>query len=280
LRKFETLGQYHDSWSAVILLAPDRFSDVRSGALLLDQKEALKEAFDQLRSGFHLARLKLKDPRMARISQELIEMSFESYSTGDRKSATHMLQECEGIIWPKYRLKTKYAVEAERRAFGENIIYANVVVSPYPYEGTSDDLGEDQAALLKLADGHCKSAQEERKEYKYLSWVIDNGGIIRRTSSEPKEDKHPILPPVQRSWGYKQLKALGESGEIRACVLTQISGGLVVYDLEQRGRPRVSARQLFKREGSFTHYENMRFHLEDPQFFEETPEGRSPRSDP
>jgi hypothetical protein len=98
-------------------------------------------------------------------------------------------------------------------------------------------------------------------------------GAISRTSVLPKEDDHPVLRPVQRSWGYKRLKQLGQSGDIRACVLmersfSQTEGG-VSFNLEQIGHPRVSARQLYKLEGGQMRYSAMRYHLEDPQFFPE-----------
>src|ERR1022692_1802836 len=271
MREFETLGDYHDFWSTVILCAPDRFYDVRRMNLADDQKQALSEAFERLRSGFRFVGQKLKDTRLTRVVEELVEMSSEAYVAGDTKRGAHTLQEGEGIIWPSRHAGIKYAVEAELRAFGDNVLYEDVVISPYPYEGTSADLSSDQAKLLTLAERWCRSYQDQRRDFKYFSWVIDSGGTIRRTSSEPKEDDHPILPPVQRSWGFKRLKELGHTGQIQACVLMEIVGpqgdGIVSYELEQRGRPRISARQLFKRQVDGRRYENMRFHLEDPQFF-------------
>jgi hypothetical protein len=274
MRKFESLGQYHDHWAFVLLSAPDRFHDLYGHGLVQDQHGALREAFDDLREGFSFAEKKLKDDRLTKIARELIEMSFESYVAGDSKKAAHSLQECEGMIWPGSRLRVKHAVEAERRAFGEIVTYAGVRISPYPYEGTCADLGEDQAALLQLALSYCRSYQKERRDFKNFSWVIENDGAVKRTSADPKEDTHPILQPVQRSWGHKRLKELGQSGQIRACVLMSVVGaqgdlGVATYDLEQRGRPRVSARQLFTRADGAFQYEDMRFHLEDPQFFPE-----------
>jgi len=274
MRKFESVGQYHDVWGWLLLSAPDRFRSF--GPEPVDQAQALRAAFDDLRSGFRFARQKLKDERLERICLELIEMSFEAYSTGDTKKGAHILQECDGMIWPGRKLRVKHAVEAERRAFGSNVLYANVRVSPYPYEGTSADLGSDQAALLDLAKRHSKSYQAARRDFKYFAWILGNDGVIRRVSPDPKEDTHPVLPPIQRSWRamYNRLKELGALSHIRACVLVEIigplGGGIVTYDCEQSGRPRVSARQLFKPtdNGSF-HYEVMKFHLEDPQFFGE-----------
>lgn len=267
--KFETLGRYHNQWAWVLLSAPDQFRDVRSNDLATDQQKALREAFEVLRSGFHFVERKLKDERLTRVAAELIEMSLEAYLAGDVKKAAHTLQECEGLIWPGQRQKAKYAIEAERRAFGENVIYAGIVASPFPYEGTAADLGSDQATLLTLAQKWCVAYQEQWRDFKYFSWVIDMEGVVRRTSAEPKEDEHSILQPVQRSWGFKRLKELGQNGQIRACVLMEIiapqGDGLVSFDLEERGKPRVSARQLFKRQGSEVQYDQMRFHLEDPR---------------
>jgi len=251
--------------------APDRFKCALTNRLEVDQRRALLEAFEQLRSGFHLVERKLKDQRLARVAAELIEMSLEAYLEGDAKTGAHTLQECEGLIWPSRRQNIKYSIEAEKRAFGENVLYAGMVPSPFPYEGTAADLSPNQAKLLALAMKWSRAWQEQGKEFSFMSWVIDMDGVVRRTSAQPKEDKHPALQPVQRSWGYKRLKELGENGQIQACVLMEIVGpqgdGLVGYDLEERGLPRVSALQLFKQKVGGIQYDQMRFHLDEPQFF-------------
>jgi hypothetical protein len=178
--------------------------------------------------------------------------------------------------------RPKYAVEAERRAFGDSAIYAGVRVSPCPYEGTEADLGEDQAELLRLAERHCREHQTAQKDFQYFAWIRDNLGAVKRISSEPKDDRHPTLPPVQKSFRgiCKRLKELGSSGYMRARVFVKAVGplghGIVSYDLEQRGLPRISARQLCKRNDSGMHiYDRMRFHLEDAEFFPE-PAGPEP----
>jgi len=276
LAKFETLGHYHDYWTWLLLSAPDRFREVISFSLAVDQQKALQEGFARLRSGFHFVERKLKDERLIRVAAELIEMSLEAYLAGDKKTGAHTLGECEGLIWPSRAQKPKYVIEAERRVFGENILYAGLIASAFPYEGTEADLGTDQAELLALAMRWSRSYQEQGKEFQFFSWVIGMDGVIQRTSVEPKNDEHPILQPVQRSWGLKRLKQLGADGQIRACVLMEIMGpqgdGLVVYDLEERDRPRVSARQLFKQRTEGIIYEPMGFHLEDPQILLVAPE--------
>ncbi len=265
--KPETLDQYRDIWSALLLQAPDNFTDT-IGNLLPDQRAALIEDFARLKDGFHFARKNIKDERLLRIAEELIEMSLESYVKGNKTSGAHMLQECQGLIWPGRKLRVKYGVEAERRAFGDNILHANVVVSPYDYEGTTADLGEHQRRLLSLAKMWCRRYQADGKDFKYFSWVVDIGGAVRRLSAQPCEDHHATFPPVQKSRGYKRLKELGDSKSITACVLMEVisplGDGIVVFDLEEKGRPKVSARQLFKRPERDTIYDRVRYYIEDP----------------
>ncbi|GAD47633.1 hypothetical protein NT2_01_04040 [Caenibius tardaugens NBRC 16725] len=262
----ETLAQYHDLWASLILRAPDSFHNVADMTPMADQKAALVKEFERLLAGFHFAIRKIKDEHVSHIAKELITMSFESYIAGDKKAGAHMLQEARGLVWPRHQLRIKYGVEAERRAFGKNLLYANVLVSPYPYEGTVADLGPDQTILLEIAVHWFKSYNELFRDFKYFSWVIDAENVVRRTSIEPKDDDHPLLKPLQKSWGYKRLKELGRAGDIQACVLVQYMPGLVIFDLEQRGKPRVSARQLFSGFGRETEYGQIRFHLEDPEF--------------
>jgi hypothetical protein len=95
MRTIESVGQYHDLWSWVILNAPDDFRGFNEEPV--DQKQALREAFDDLRAGFRFARQKIKNERLARIAQELIEMSYDAYSIGDMKTGAHILQECAGL---------------------------------------------------------------------------------------------------------------------------------------------------------------------------------------
>jgi len=265
MRHFESLGQYHDLWGWLVLSAPDNFTSYTSEPI--DQADALKSAFDDLRSNF-------KDERVFRIAQELLEMSYEAYLSGDVKRGAHALQECEGLIWKSRSSKIKYAIEAEQRAFGENVTYAGVTVSPYPYEGTRSDLGNDQTALLELAHKHCLSYLSKWREFSFFAWVMDNEGEIKRISPDPKEDATPVLTPTQRTSTacWKRTKELVRADQIRACVIMNIIGaqgdGLVSFDLEQNGFPRISARQLFKLKKGPTHeFGDMHFHLEDPQIF-------------
>jgi hypothetical protein len=265
--KPESLGQYRCIWASIVLSAPDNFPGLNSENL--DQEKALREEFDRLRDGFRLARSKLKAPRMEGIARELIEMSFEAYLAGDAKTGAHTLQECEGLIWPGSRLKVKYGVDAERRAFGDNVVYAGVVVSPYPYEGTSSDVAAEQATLLAAAKTSCHNYLTARRDFKFFALVMDQSGQVKKVTSAP-DDVLLSIAPVEKSFRgtFRRLKNLAESGEIRACLLTQVIGplgsGLAIYDIEQPGKPRVSARQAFS---TTLEYEPMRYHLEDREWF-------------
>lgn len=267
----ETLAEYHDHLVSIVLFAPDQFRDIASWEFYPDQEAALKAKFAVLHSEFHFIERKLKDDHLARICQGLIELSLNAYLAGDCRVGALALQECRGLVWPMWKVRPKYAIEAERNVFGTNTLYANVVASPYPYEGTSTDLGPAQAKLLAIAESWLQTFQAQHREVRYCSWVMKLDGKIWRTSVEPQEDEHPPIKPLQKSWGYKRLKELNNSGEIRACVLMQVRAplgdGIAIYDLEEQGRPRVSARQLFKREAGKTSYEQTLFHLEDAEFF-------------
>ena len=112
------------------------------------------------------------------------------------------------------------------------------------------------------------------REFSFFCWVIEIDGTIKRVSSEPKEDESHLLKPVQKSMSAcrRRIKALTEKGQIRACVLMNVTGpqgdGLVIYDMEQVGLPQVSARQLFKlQKGHSNRFEAMRYHLDEPEFF-------------
>lgn len=278
VRRPETLAEYHDHLASLVLTAPDNFREVVSGSLYSDQAAALKANFDVLRSDFHLVESKLRDDHLARICKELIEISSEAYLAGDKRTGAFSLQELCGLIWPSYKLRPKYGVQAELRAFGVNTLYAGVTVSPYPYEGTRADLSRKQEELFALAErsytAHLNNPEVPTypDEPTYFSWVITLDGAVKRTSAKPRDDQHPILKPVQRSWGFKRLKELGHSGEIQACVLVQIplgNPGVIICDVEEGGRPRISVRQKFERQRGVARFEPARYFLEDPSFFPE-----------
>jgi hypothetical protein len=248
--RFSTVGQYHDAWAWIILSAPDEFSSFDGKPA--DQRKELDRAFADLREGFHLAEKKLKDPRLIRVCRELIEMSYEAYVAGDSKIGAHSLQECEGLIWPGRRLPAKHAVEAERRAFGELQLFANVQVSRYPYEGTYDDLGPTQQRLLAHAAESCLSRLREDQGFLAV-WTAHSDGAIREVRARSQKQAREFI------------RAGATSGAIIGAGSAQLlpGGGLLVYHLEEPGRPLIAVMNL-RRNGAF---EPPRYHLNDPVTF-------------
>lgn len=247
---FESLGQYHDSWTTVILCAPDRFPEYdwdepRS------QAERLEEAFAGLNAGAHLAEKKLKGARLSRIFHELLRMSHEAYLDGDSKRGAHVLQEAEGLVWPSRASRPKHVVEAERRAFGDVALFKDVVVSPYPYEGGEADLGEIQHKLWCHATAEMDALHSDQLSIT-LTWVMDADGEIRKMKGRSRK---AILQAVTD--GASQGQLLGFA------VATLIGNDLLCVDIEERGKPQISVRRLAKAGQDPV----PRFHLDEPQIF-------------
>lgn len=246
---FESLGQYHDSWSVVVLCAPDEFG---FDGEVVDQATELEKWFRWLRDGFFFVERKVKDEQLCRILRELIQMSHEAYLAGDRKTGSHILQECEGMIWKGRAGRPKYVVEAERRAFGQVVRFKDVVVSPYPLEGTFESLGGDQKVLLAHAQAHAGRYLEARNEFKFFAWEMDSAGAIRvvtRRSLKATKD---------------YLRTAAGSRTIRACCIAQLVVlGLITFDIEEAGAPAASVRAVVTdwTPGDF-HY-----HLDEPSIF-------------
>lgn len=248
--RFNTPGQYHDAWAEVILFAPDQFMSFDDRTV--DQRAELDRAFRDLREGFHYAERRVKDERLRRICREMIEMSYEAYVAGDTKLGTHTLQECEGLIWPSRQLRIKHAVEAERRAFGDVKHFVNVKISPYPYEGGPGDLGPIQEALLDHARTVCGPKLSETGGF-MLVWVMqaDRSIVDIRLRSQKKM--------------RELIRDGAKAGQFIGAASAQLlpGGGLLVYHVEERGKPFISVMNL--RRGDV--FEAPRFHLNDPVTF-------------
>lgn len=260
--RFETIGQWHDYWAVVLLRAPNEFRDydAKKGCMVpaKDQTEALEIAYATLKSGLHFAERKIKDDGLARVVRELIEMAFEAYRIGDRKRGNHTLQEAEGMIWTGSKMPVKYAVEAERRAFGQLVRFKDVRVSQYPIEGGKSDLGEAQSVLLQSAEDHCSLYLAAKESFKFFGWVYRDDETVERIDA-------PSRKKLQK---YFEEQALHGSIVGAAIAEIVISGesGLIVYELHERARPRVKA--IAQLEG--WRYERLRYHLEDPTIFPST----------
>lgn len=259
--KFESLGQWHDYWAVVLLSAPNGFREyddtLRRMVLAADQDAALRNAYETLLSGFGFAKKKLKDDAISRVVRELIEMAFEAYRDGEIKRGNHALQEAEGMIWVGSKLPVKYAVEAERRVFGENVRYKDVRVSPFPYEGSREDLGATQLTLLATAEEHCRSSFSDRREFRNLCWIqLQNGPV-------------ELLKAASRNKLVQKLRELAVQPQITGAAISELVispvSGLVIFTLHERGRPEVSARAL-TRDWS---YGELKFHFDEPSIFVE-----------
>jgi hypothetical protein len=247
---FESLGQYHDHWASIVLYAPDRFQDLDGNPV--DQRAALEEAYEVLRSGFEFVVRKVNNPRQIRIMRELIEMSYEAYLAGDTKMGAHALQECEGLIWPSRSSKLKYVVEAERRAYGDVQTYADVTVSPYPYEGTESDLTPTELQLYAEAHRRCLEFFARQEDFKPFVLVLTAaGGVSQLKQQSWKKTKELIQSMVGE----------GEStGFVRSEVFVSGMSGVLTHTIETKDRPQISIRSLVQNYVC----EPAHFHLDDP----------------
>jgi hypothetical protein len=250
MRDFESLGQYHDLWAWIVLSAPDNFMSVTGAPV--DQEAEFRNSFKDLRDGFHLAEKRVKNERLAKILRELLSMSESAYAEGNTKRGAHILQECEGFIWPSRAGDLKYVVEAEQRAFGALELFKDVFVSPYPYEGKLTDLGEGQRELLRIAEAHVAALLKREEDFKWFLWILDSHGAIRQEK--------------QKSWRKAEalLRDGFTAGTIAAYARAELSfggfGGSLSYTLEEQLRPQVSARAIMR---NWKH-DGLRFHLENP----------------
>ena len=232
---FESLGQYHDAWSTIVLSAPASFRTF-DGAPVPDQAAALEEAFALIRSGFVFVEKKLEDPRLLGVLRELIEMSYEAYVCGDTRRGAHVFQECEGLIWPSRSGRLKYVVEAEMRRFGDLRLFKDVKVSPFPCEGTTADLGPRQKALFEHARREAQGFIDAGEAFKVRHWVMHADGSIHALRARSK--KQALIA----------LRQGAASGDLVACAAVHFPfgsvSGLLAVHLEEPGRPRIEVISL------------------------------------
>ncbi len=252
---FETLGQYHDAWSTIILFAPSSFRTF-DGQPVADQAAALDEAFELIRSGFVFVEKKLKDQqRLCGVLREMIDMAHEAYRAGDARRGAHVFQECEGLIWPSRQGRLKYAVEAEQRRWGDLQLFKHVKVSPYPLVGTAADLGSHQVALLAFARQQAQPFVDANEAFKSLTWVMKPDGSV-----------HPVQAASRKKTAALVREAVA-SGEVVACASAHLPfgslGGLLSVIVEEAGRPRAEVISLVDHGVVAAPYH----HLHEPEFF-------------
>lgn len=252
MRLFETLGHYHDHLRHIMFSAPDGFPEYDWDPRRMTQRKRFDEAYERLLAGSGLAEKRLKDGRQVGIWRELLKMAHEAYLAGDRKRGAHILQEAEGLVWTSQAVRPKHAVEAERRAFGDLLLYRDVVLSPYPCEGTEADLGEVQRQLWRHAVAEVERLSDGLEPL-VRSWTMACDGTVRVVTGRSRK---AMLQTVRDGAADGSFV-----GWARAELLP--GGGLLCVDVEQAGRARVSVRALTQQDGSVV----TRFHLEDPDLF-------------
>ncbi|PLP98416.1 hypothetical protein [Cupriavidus pauculus] len=248
-RTFESLGRYHDSWATIILCAPDRFPEYDWDTPARSQAQRLEEAFADLQAGAHFAEKKIKTPRLIGVFRELLKMSHEAYLNGDGKRGAHLLQEAEGLVWRSRASRLKHVVEAERRAFGEVVLFKDVVVSPYPYEGSETDLGEIQRKLWLHATAQMDAIQTDEVSITQ-TWVADADGAVHVIKGRSRK---AILQTVRD--GAKHLQGYATA--------SLIGPDLLCVDVEEHGKPRASVTRLTR----IGEDPVPRFHLDEPEIF-------------
>lgn len=255
MRQFETLGQYHDCWATVILCAPSDFPEEDWDPPGMTQRDRLDEAFALLRSGIGFAERKLKEPRRIGVFHELINMSYEAYVAGDDKLGAHALQEAEGLVWSSRASRLKHVVEAERRAFGDVILFKDVVVSPYPYEGGEADLGDVQRQLWQHAVAEVERLRVELDPL-VKTWAMELDGTIQETRGRSRKATRELI------------RAGAMNGSLIGAATAELlpGGRLLCVDVEEVGKPLVSIRRLTEAGTPG----DWRFHLDEPRLFSTT----------
>ena len=191
----------------------------------------------------------------------MLDMSYEAFRANDAKLGKFILQEIEGMIWPRFARPAKYAVEAERRAFGEVVRFAGISVSAYPYEGTESDLGKGQRTLFEYAKARCAEYWTREDDSSFFAWVLDAGGRTRTVKQR------------SRSKTVVELGRLATGGQVTASAAADLvirgRSGLVSITLEEENKPRIRAVALVTK----GRCQPFRFHLDDPLVFKKVSNG-------
>jgi hypothetical protein len=253
-RAFESAGQYHGFWAVVLLRAPDQFR-VSWSSEKIDQKQALEDCYETLRTGFKFVEKRIKDDRLLGVLRELIEMAFEAYRAGDQKRGNRLLQECEGLIWPSQSFGTAFAGEAERRAFGDVVLFPEAKPPKFDREGTANDLGPRQRLLLNYVDALCASLLDAKVSFEPMTHVLNRRGEIEQIKQRSRKKTMQVVAEraTEAAIDASATTELGLSG----------GSGNLIHDLEERGLPRVSVTCLVED----YRVQTFRYHLEDPKIF-------------
>jgi hypothetical protein len=107
------VAEYHDFLVYVFLHAPDEFP--AEDYLQPAEQMTLQKAFARLVGDLPAISSRVKDPNRMLILRELLAMSQEAYLQGNLVRGAHVLQEFEGLVWPKHKQPPKFFAEAELR---------------------------------------------------------------------------------------------------------------------------------------------------------------------
>lgn len=248
VRDFESLGQYHDFFVNVTQRAPNQFSSF-SGPV--DQEQAMHDAFESLQKGLQKARSKIKDARQMRILSELIEMGKEFFLKKDETLARRALQECGALIWTSTSVRLELVAIAEHRAFGEISTYQNVKPRKYDGFGSYSDLGRGQRKLFDFAfELALEKIPSVGLDFKLPPHVVTSSGDLR------------AINRASHRKNRLELHRLVDAQEIDALLIADFYG-VLIFHLEERGQPFVSARAKWNGEK----ISDFIFILDDPEFF-------------
>jgi hypothetical protein len=212
-----------------MMRSPDGFTSFEG--TVVDQPTALRDAFVSLQESFVFVDRKLKDPYLARILRELLTMANEFFALGDKRNGTYAMQEVEGTVWPSTRVPPRHAPEAERRAHGQVERYVGVVPSPYPYQGTKEEMGEHQRKLYLSVWRLYMTGAEKWEPGQTDNWLLLSDGQVVNMKAKSRK------AATQR---FRDELATGAA--MAALRAQNVFGDLYVYDVEEPGKPRVSVR--------------------------------------
>jgi hypothetical protein len=245
----ESFADYHNHLMWVMSYSPDLFTSFDDEPV--DQPAALRQSFDVLIEAFPFIENKLKDPYLAAILRELIHMSYEFFATGDDDNGIYVLQEVEGTVWPSRRVPSRHSPAAEQRAHGKLERYAGVIPNPYPYTGTINNMGPAQRHLYEQVRMIYEQGIETLKVGQTHHWLLGLDHVARRFHER-----------TQKATNDRFIRELAERSTTAALRVKDVSGDLLIHDVEQPGRTRVSVR------GSMEQYKDGKpnFLIEAPQW--------------
>ena len=108
------VAEYHDFLVYVFLHAPEEFP--AEDYLQPEEQMTLQKAFARLVGDLPVVSSRIKDQNRMLVLRELLAMSQEAYLQGNNVRGAHVLQEFEGLIWPKHKQPPEFLAEAEQRA--------------------------------------------------------------------------------------------------------------------------------------------------------------------